>query len=263
MRICYLLLSNSFGPWDSYFTNGVDETWKRTIDSDDVYLKYQSKEPKSEKLALAINRILFSRFQKPVWSLISSFCGSNSIPAAELIDKSKLEVAVSENWSQITRKTIGAMKFCIENFEFDFLVRANSSCLMDTELLKDSISRNAVHYEYAGPVQQGKTFVSGWCIILSRESVEKLVKNYQKSDSLLFDDEAIGKILSKEKVFPAPLPHFEIKEFSDYLNIPSKQSVGMRFLRLKNDSSGIRVAPSLFRTIFELERSNKSTNYED
>jgi hypothetical protein len=186
------------------------------------------------------------------------FRESNSIPSAWLIDKSKLEVDLSENWSQITNKTVGAMNFCLENFEFDFLVRANSSCLLDTRLLKDSISRNETPYAYAGPMQRGKKFVSGWCIILSRESVEKLVQNFEKSDSILFDDEAIGKILARTNVFPTPFPYYEIKALADYLTVPSKQLTGMRFFRMKNDAEGNRIPANLFSDVFELERSGYS-----
>jgi hypothetical protein len=252
------MLDNSFGPWAQYYTEGVEKTWATNIKKQDFYFRYVGKIPKIESINRLLNKFLNSRYKSIGWKF-NLVKHPPLVVQAQFIDTSKVQVDVRELWSNITVKTISAIDFAIKNFEFDFIIRGNSSLYLDTKNLEQFLVASANTLDYAGPVIGSKKFVSGWCIILSRRAAQILVENFQKEDSLLFDDEAIGAILRRNGV------EITATQFEVFDHIPTKIEIqksrerGNWIWRFKDDSRGKRISISAMKLFSDMEREEGRT----
>lgn len=253
MRLGFLMLDNSFGPWTQYYTEGVEKTWATNIKKQDFYFRYVGKTPKFEFINRSLNKFLNSRYKSIGWK-INLVKHQPLVVHAQFIDTSRVQVDVRELWPNITVKTISAINFAIKNFDFDFIIRGNSSLYVDTNNLQQFLEARANTLDYAGPVVGSKKFVSGWCIILSRRAAQILVENFEKEDTLLFDDEAIGVILRRNGV------EISATQFEVFDQIPSKVEIqqsrerGNWIWRFKNDSCGNRISMSAMKLFSDMER---------
>jgi hypothetical protein len=242
------MLDNSVGAWSDYYTNGAEATWVKRKKKEDFYFRYTGKNPRSKLINMLVNRIINSRFQNLIWryQLIS---GWKSVTHSQLVGESKIEVSVGEIWSNITSKTISAIDFALQNFDFDYIIRGNSSLYLDPILLEEFLNDHFGVIDYAGPVAGEKKFVSGWCIILSRKAAQIIVDDYCKRDSLYFDDEAIGLILARNGI---EIQKLECKIFD---RIPSASeieydaSIGNWIWRFKNDVSSNRISVESMKVV--------------
>lgn len=234
------MLDNSFGDWSEFYEQGAEATWVKRINQEDFYLRYMGKLPKLKVLNELLNRGLNSKFQKTTWKyhLIS---GSQLRTECKKISDSVVQVNCNELWSNITKKTINALDFALQNFEFDFIVRGNSSLYIDPNSLEKFLETNK-NLDYAGPVAGGKKFVAGWCIILSRKAAQIVVDDFRKSDSLFFDDEAIGFILARNHIAPLPLKHVIFDHVPTANGVKREVFNGTWIWRFKTDLSGNRIS---------------------
>lgn len=90
-----------------------------------------------------------------------------------------ISLPIPELRSLIGLKTLLSFKFLLENDDFDFLVRTNSSSYLDIPLL-ESASLNWPRSQFFAGVQgdfYGEQFTSGAAYILSRDLVILIVEN--------------------------------------------------------------------------------------
>jgi hypothetical protein len=244
------MLDNSFGPWSQYYTQGIEKTWAAKVEKGNFYFRYVGKQPKFIFLHLLLNKFLNSRFKNIGWKY-NLVRRQSMIAEGRFLNESQIQIDVEELWSNITTKTISAIDFALKNFDFEYVIRGNSSLYLDTRRLEQFLENNQDKVEYAGPVAGNKNFVSGWCIILSRRAARILVDNFQTKDRLLFDDEAIGIILRRSgvemheiefQVFDRVPTAFEVREALDN---------GKWIWRFKDDSSGSRISIPAMKLVTE------------
>lgn len=118
----------------------------------------------------------------------------------------------------ILQKTMIAMKWACENFQFDFLMRSSVSTLVDLDELFEFLSKNPLHYgghlqlnvhiqawvdPDIGIVDQTKLEVpysQGTSIVFSRPVVDTLTKDINKMNYSLQDDVSFGWKMMELKV---------------------------------------------------------------
>ncbi len=104
----------------------------------------------------------------------------------------------------ILQKTIDAFEILNNIEEYDYIVRTNISSIVDFKLLYNYLETNK--YEYSGSKiwRSNKIkYISGTCIILNKDVVNKIIKNKNKIINYnLIDDMSIGKFLSQELKLP-------------------------------------------------------------
>jgi len=105
-------------------------------------------------------------------------------------------------WDEILPNTISAIKFLLENYTFDFLIRTNQSTYWNLKNLVLQLKLLPSKGCYAGPVvkNSSETYVTGDSIFLSRDVAKTLVANSHRMESRLIDDLAIGKLLAKLQI---------------------------------------------------------------
>ncbi len=247
MKILVLCLDNSFGPWHEMYQGGTLKTWCSPSNSQIICRRFMGQDSRLPILNRIGNRFLVSRSLSNHWNLFQSRKDLKAVNVSEV--DGVIRVDLPELCINITLKTLAAMKFALENYEFDFLLRANSTCYLDIHSLEGYLSKKPQNTLYAGPIAKGKDFVSGWGILLSRESVEVLVTSYSQADKQYFDDEAIGRVLKRSDITPQEIPFIEISSNQDLKQISNEDLLKTPFFRMKFTQDGKRQDDVLMRAL--------------
>jgi len=251
MRLGFLMLDNSFGQWSQYYTLGCESTWRTKVKKDDFYFRYMGRQPKIVYVNQVLNKVLNSRFKKLGWQY-HKMRQQNTTAEGKFLNDSLVQINLEELWSNITTKTISAIEFALKNFEFDYIIRGNSSLYLDTILLEHFLETNLTKVDYAGPVAGSKKFVSGWCIILSRKAAQIIVGDFQKKDALFFDDEAIGIILARNDVKMHAIGFEAFDRIPTSFEVSKALDRGNWIWRFKDDSNGIRISIPAMKLVSEI-----------
>jgi hypothetical protein len=145
-----------------------------------------------------------SRFADRAIRNIPKFSGgSPSKTAREVKYQNELAPTIitesPEDWSLIGLKTILALKYLLENYEFDFLFRTNTSSYLDVPSLLDFLETKPKENFYAGVVSSvlGNTrFASGAGILVSRDIVQRICDNSEVWKHGLVDDAAFAELVA-------------------------------------------------------------------
>ena len=109
---------------------------------------------------------------------------------------------VGDKLNDIGYKTIEAFEWVEKNFDYDYLLRANSSCYVNLEeLTKFFVTKNNQEPIYGGHMNNyddNFDYVQGVGILLNRTAIQKILKHKLDWDHSLIDDVALGKIAHQE-----------------------------------------------------------------
>ena len=127
-----------------------------------------------------------------------------------------LFVEIEESYENILKKTILGIDWCIQNIEFDFLVRANVSSYFQIKKIEAFLSTRFLNSDFFGgymdiwsnpkSLEQKCHFVNGGAMFMSRSVVKELVKIDMSSRSGVPDDVAISRYLIGKGVKPTWIP---------------------------------------------------------
>lgn len=111
-------------------------------------------------------------------------------------------------------KMIKAFEYCLENFDFDFLLRTSASTYVNYDSLIKLVDNLSVEDFYYGGSVGGKywgdewiPWVLGHSVLLSKKFVELVIKNKTLFlDFKYIDDVALGALAKNLKIKPKKLP---------------------------------------------------------
>lgn len=229
MKICFLLLDSTGGPWSQLYQKGAVKTWLQDIGPDEFFFRYVGNKS-NRYISFAENWILGSSKFIKYWKLINRKY-LHQQPKAEF-DGHYIRVDIRENWSTIGLKTQAAIKLILnEEPKFDYIVRTNASTYIDVPKLHEILLNSII--EYGGPIEKDKSFVSGWGIILNRNAAEKIVLLNSNEILSLFDDEAIGKILYNFDISPKEIDFLKVDNVKTLENMDVGSIKNHIFIRAK------------------------------
>jgi hypothetical protein len=144
-------------------------------------------------------------------------------------------------------KTVKAIIFCLENFEFDVLVRSNISTIVNVPELQKRLENRELKNLYGGHYWNianedpacgfvgdyakkfmGTEYISGTSIVMSRDMCEYLIQNESKLNYSVIDDLSIGIFFKTEK---SQTPNF----YASFVNAPTTMKSAC-FYRFKTDN---------------------------
>jgi hypothetical protein len=164
------------------------------------------------------------------------------------LESRTLYVEVEDVYTRILQKTIFGVNWCVNNLEFDFLIRANVSTYFDIQRLKKSLSKYDSQSDFFGghlDFARGSSsftlnsmFVNGGALFLSQRTARRFREMYYEDWSNLPDDFAISQFLYKQKVEPTPMPRGNVANTGiltkrDYYRMKSSSNQDMATLRMK------------------------------
>jgi len=115
-------------------------------------------------------------------------------------------------------KTVAALRYGLENYDFDFVLRITSTCLPVYEEVISFVKRLPSKRVYAGlPLSfAGVDFASGAAILMSRDVVEGVVKNSADYPSGVFEDVGLGWLIANlELAELIPMERVEVRHITD------------------------------------------------
>lgn len=120
--------------------------------------------------------------------------------------------------------------------DYDFIIRSNSSTFINVDRIREELESKKDNI-YMGAYGDGWKFVSGTCVIFSRDVLKKLVDGYQSVNFYREDDVVIGNILEQANVPQTLLPQFN---FNSLTSLPGIEEVRKEVLsgytvRIRND----------------------------
>lgn len=149
-----------------------------------------------------------------------------------------LFVAAPDTYWEIGHKTLACFEYVLQTLEFDLVFRTNCSSYVDLPNLRAWVSEHAVASRfYAGVLgfhpPAGDVYASGSGYFLSRDLVERVVQERASWDHGLHDDVALGKLLARAGVTPAPTPRVDVPDVREARRIDTSHF----HFRCKTDSS--------------------------
>jgi hypothetical protein len=138
------------------------------------------------------------------------------LPKPELNSLGELVSNHPDSLASVGIRTLEFFKFALQNYDFDFLVRTNTSSFLNVRRLSETLSgtpRTGQVYALTG--RWGAVpYPSGALYVLSRSDVEAVVEHDSDWIHEYIDDVALGLLLRKIRgqVNYSPIPRFEFSE---------------------------------------------------
>ncbi len=207
---------------------------KPRIFNNNFYDNYEYYSIQTNKKVKILNLILYSKSQHydnmknillPYLQYIKSildfdfyfYCFDPSLKKNYIIKDNILYIKGKESYTPgILDKTIKAFEI-FKNIDYEYVVRTNISSIVDFKLLNIYLTNNKVHYG-GGYIwnANGFKYVSGTCIILNKNLVQKIIDNKEKILGYKrIDDVALAIYLFKE--LNVPMSEFGISWNTDTL----------------------------------------------
>mgnify|MGYP001173041795 CR=1 FL=1 len=139
-------------------------------------------------------------------------------------NKNYITFPVGDEIKDIGYKTLEAFEWVDKNFDYDYLLRANSSCYVNLEELTNFFdSKDNQEPIYGGHMNNYNDefdYVQGVGIFLNRKAIQKILKNKFDWDHSKIDDVALGKIAHQENFnkYPVDSLHVDGKLLKGILN---------------------------------------------
>jgi hypothetical protein len=257
MKFMVLLLGNSFGPWSKLQQDGPLKTWCTKSGGELDWYVYSGRTPKFEVINRFLNRAIVSRFLINHWGKFQKKVDVNQIRFE--VSNRKIEIDLFEIWSNITLKTLVALRYAHSHTDFDYILRTNATCYTNLPALVNFIQELDSKFVYGGPVASGKVFVSGWGVLISQEGSEVIFKKDNLEHLKMYDDEALGQILLSHGIKPTPIPFLEIQSYQELDGLSDEYLKTFPFIRVKSSENGMRTDDQIMSVIHE--RLKNSNNY--
>lgn len=246
VKILYLILSAPYKPWSMLFDNGIAKTWVKEVQEEGI-----------DSCFLSLGKPLSPLWQKYVNRFLQSGLGANfwntrirPIRKVELEREFIMRTNRHDKWDNMFGKFIDCTNYALQNLEFDYLVRVNTTTHVNTEILRRDLMSRQV--DYGGCRIKGEKCAAGWAMVFSREFLKDLV-NYDFSKLELkgrYEDGVICRIAEQLNI--------EFKEFSfdtwenDMIGYELHNFGLVPFVRVKQSVGAKRVDDILHHSLWKL-----------
>jgi hypothetical protein len=227
MKLCFLMLTAPYSPWKE-LSAGAKNTWLTGIDTqNDFFFEYVGR-PLPLNSNYFVNAVLKSKKFKFLWSK-----NQNSNKNVELINSNSIQVDVMDRWDTMFTKFLCAVKYINSVLVYDYLIKVNTSTWVNVNELRSYLQVN--QSSCSGVINKSKTFPAGWASIFSRDLLEDVLLSTSKDPLYIsgYDDELIGKVLTKLDVHPEHIKYIE------YPNSDYQEMVQTPFIRIKSKSGRV------------------------
>lgn len=222
-KILVLILSARSAPWGLIEQFGQIGTFAK-VDTENVqFVWYRGDEALPRDLALEVSGKLLDSWYKFIvllnrWGLkgprsfpgskmLSSFLRRRSLSRLEDFGANhyqrKLLLPLPEFNSFIGLKTLLAFDHVLDAFDFDYLVRTNSSSYLDIQQLEKYLGDAPKQKYFSGFKGDffGEEFSSGASYILSRDVVDQVTHNFSTYwQHYVVDDVAISRVIAENQL---------------------------------------------------------------
>ena len=236
--ICFILIVSEKKPWEAIFNRGQAVTWLRDLGRSEHYLAAYSDKSLglSNQNAADHRKIEFANRSNKAWDL--------SPPTFFSSDKATF--VSYEGFGGLIPTTVSAIKYALEEYDPDLIIRTNVSSYWNLSVLRKIVSQlpsTGFYGGVPGPLPRSitktvttKSYASGAGIFMSADIARLLVKQYKDLDLSLIDDLAIGHFMNVRKIPLIPMDRHDLDYPIDALNLDEKELNCTYHFRCKSGS---------------------------
>jgi hypothetical protein len=140
----------------------------------------------------------------------------------------RVVTGVPETLLNTNPKTIAGLRYMLDNYDFDYLLRTNTSTYLNRQLLADFVRELPETRYYGGFISEsdGDRYASGTCTLLSRDAVEIINADPQWEYNIV-DDMAMGRSMKRSGIALQPFDRINLltSEHLDSLDADTLRSV--------------------------------------
>lgn len=209
-KIIILVKHGLYDPWIQIAQNGQNETWLLGKESSDYLVVHFYGLP-LKKFGLALDRFhewlrwknRISNYIQRLLDFVLLFPLLRWIPTTTLSNLinmrgEEIQVKVFDSYVTLKWKQIGAYKYILDNFDFDFLYETNTSSYIRIQKLIDVTSQLPKSNVYAGlKPWESANFISGASRLTSRDVIERVISKRHLWDLTVLEDVAFGKLANR------------------------------------------------------------------
>lgn len=213
-KVLVLVLAHDADPWKTIESEGQRATWA-SCSHPSVLVRFYYGRRKAWQGSLVrygtaiLRRVRLTRVRSRLLRRVAIRSRGKQVRE----DGDRLFVPIPEAYVTITGKSFLALEYALDHFNFDFLLRTNTSSYVNLQVLLESVKDLPVARVYAGVVsttRSGEAFISGAGILMSRDVVEAVVSDESFEFDQL-DDVAIARSLFRQGVHMTPLVRVDLE----------------------------------------------------
>jgi len=133
--------------------------------------------------------------------------------------------------------------------DYDYVIRCNSSTFVNIDMIREKI-KTASKELFMGYFDPGWDFVSGTCIIFSKNILQQLFNYRHKANVYIEDDVAIGRVLTSMGIQKT---HVDMYLFTDRQKLPDddeiKQALTYPLVRIRNEPNRLAIDTGIWDKI--------------
>jgi hypothetical protein len=233
-------------PWLSIWHEGQEKTWMKRYENAVKVVNFKSKTPIKlfakfdfyhEKLRYNLRAGKYISILDKVLALFIP----RKIPAYTYNESQNLlEVDSMSIYLLTNRRNLSLFKFFIEETSCEFLFQTNTSSYINCEKLIELINGfNPESNLYAGYIVEpssARKFVSGAGRLMSRKTVDLMLKNYKTYPHDNLEDVSVGDFLKSHGVAPLALPRLDIPNLEILEKFTDEELKNNFLFRCKSDA---------------------------
>lgn len=241
-RVLVLVLGCDRQPWRRIEAEGQRTTWlSNAIPNVRVLYYYGTAKGLGYWSVAIMSKGLHVLRQERLRGLFLRLTGSRyALAARETGDR--LYLQIPETFGNIGAKTVGALRYVLGRYEFDYVYRTNISSYTHLPLLQEFVQSLPETRYYGGFLGQERniSFAAGSGILFSRDLVEFAARDPEWNWELM-DDVALACSMTRAGVQPQAIPRIDIDS-------PDKVAL---------------VAPDRWRTCFSVRCKSAGNRLQD
>jgi IS1 family transposase len=233
-------------PWLSIWHEGQEKTWMQKYNSTVNIVNCKSETPPKlfakfdfhhEKLRYHLK---LGRYISILDKILALFIPKKIPTYTYNKEKKLLEVKSMSIYILTNRRNLALFKFFVEETNCHFLFQTNTSSYVNCENLMQLLNKFKSETDlYAGYIVEPdspRKFVSGAGRLMSRRTVELILKNYKKYPHNNLEDVSVGDFLRVHSVTPIELPRLDIPNLEILNRISDKELSNNFIYRCKSDT---------------------------
>ena len=209
MKILYLILASNEFPYFQLRENGIKTTWLTRISKDDRAIQLFST-PILGKSDTDRNNYLSEKGAK--------IHGNRKIESIYSQNGENWSFPTYSGWDSILHKTLSAMQYALNHYEFDFIVRTGPTNLWNPLALKQRLLSLKNSTGAYGTLRKHReiSYIEGSNMIIDKKTTSILLNNVEQFNFGLVDDVAFGEVFTKLNIKMIDWPRPRIETRSDF-----------------------------------------------